>query len=872
MKKRIISAVIFAAVLFSLCVSSAFAASFTDVAPGAWYEEAVNWAVENGITTGMGKGLFAPNNTCTRGQVVTFLWRSQGEPAPQGGNNPFTDVKEGDYFYEAVMWAVENGITTGLSRAEFGPSSPCNRAQVVTFLWRTMGKPAPEDPTNPFGDVAESAYYYDAVLWAVEKGITTGMGEGVFAPDNACNRGQIVCFLYRTPTGGEAEPEPEPKPEVKPGIDKQLSFDLNEAGNAYVVVGCLDTAEQAVIPAEYEGLPVVGIEGGAFMNCLNLKAINVDEENEYMYSEDGVVFSKSAPKTLICFPPSYDIANYYDVPSDVIVVGPYAFAGLNGICSLTIPEGVTSLGDYAFAGIRATADIFAPASVTQIGINLLQGQVANVPFYVPDWNCPMGIYCSENSINLGVVVETEDKETTVETSVPAHRTDNLIPAKGGTVYFDTYPLNEMDRYLWGDLWKYYDISEKERISDGEVRSKALDKVWEWIDPENPQIENYPLQTGLYGAGHTDGNAILRAYDKNGALIAMQEVSGNFSFSFPDARNIGIEGGSNTAFTVVPLEPVFIQTVGAYAIDGEKCYHLPDGNVFNFLIIQYPNASIYHDFPYHLNYLSRTFIDCADIKAGTLRDNYSFVHLHTFNASRVDEMKAYALVFDSMDVLVDNDELECVVAKSINYAPSFGEDCLELLRGLKELMLGLYYPKDLEVGKVTIIGDGSYPSATLSQITLNQNTIENFEKYTIVHEMVHAIDQSERKVSNISPDAWMEGRAEYISEKARSKLNISYYNDYSAFDWSFLSEEYKADFFSYFYFHTDRQNIYPIGYTFVKYLCESYGEDVMADITANIAEADENGYQNESTAAAFKKAVEDATEIGVFQNFVRDVIG
>ena len=219
MKKRLLALTLTLIMVLGLAIPAS-AASFTDVAPGAWYEEAVNWAVENGITTGMGNGLFAPNNTCTRGQVVTFLWRSQGEPAPAGSNNPFSDVKEGDYFYEAVLWAVENGITTGLSATEFGPNSPCNRAQVVTFLWRTMGKPAPEDPTNPFGDVAEGVYYFDAVLWAVEKGITTGMGDGIFAPNNACNRGQIVCFLYRTPSeDGEPAPDPEPEPDPEPSPD-----------------------------------------------------------------------------------------------------------------------------------------------------------------------------------------------------------------------------------------------------------------------------------------------------------------------------------------------------------------------------------------------------------------------------------------------------------------------------------------------------------------------------------------------------------------------------------------------------------------------------------------------------------------------------
>ncbi|MBR5489916.1 MAG: S-layer homology domain-containing protein [Oscillospiraceae bacterium] len=204
MKKKLVAFMLAFVLVMGLALPAA-AASFTDVASGAWYEEAVNWAVENGITTGVGNGLFAPNAACTRGQVVTFLWRSQGEPAPQGGNNPFTDVKEGDYFYDAVLWAVENGITTGLSATEFGPNSPCNRAQVVTFLWRSKGEPTADVLENPFTDVKEGDYFYDAVLWAVEKGITTGISATAFGPGAACNRGQIVTFLYRTP--GEDSPE-----------------------------------------------------------------------------------------------------------------------------------------------------------------------------------------------------------------------------------------------------------------------------------------------------------------------------------------------------------------------------------------------------------------------------------------------------------------------------------------------------------------------------------------------------------------------------------------------------------------------------------------------------------------------------------------
>ena len=170
---------------------------FTDVAEKDYYFEPVMWAVENGITSGLSATEFGPSAGCTRAQVVTFLWRAAGEPAPKSSTNPFKDVKEGVYYYNAVLWAVENGITTGLSADTFGPNVNCNRGQIVTFLWRAKGKPAPTNSDNPFIDVPETQYYYDAVLWAVENGITTGLSADSFGPNSTCTRGQIVTFLYR---------------------------------------------------------------------------------------------------------------------------------------------------------------------------------------------------------------------------------------------------------------------------------------------------------------------------------------------------------------------------------------------------------------------------------------------------------------------------------------------------------------------------------------------------------------------------------------------------------------------------------------------------------------------------------------------------
>ena len=170
---------------------------FEDVKAGVFYFDPVEWAVEKGITTGASDTLFNPDGNCQRAQVVTFLWRAAGSPDPTTKENPFTDVKEGDFFYKAVLWAVENEITNGLTKTTFGPMVECNRAQVVTFLWRAMGSPKSEAEVS-FADVKAGQFYTTAVAWAVENDITNGISTTAFGVDNICNRAQVVTFLYRT--------------------------------------------------------------------------------------------------------------------------------------------------------------------------------------------------------------------------------------------------------------------------------------------------------------------------------------------------------------------------------------------------------------------------------------------------------------------------------------------------------------------------------------------------------------------------------------------------------------------------------------------------------------------------------------------------
>lgn len=169
---------------------------FTDVSSNAYYYDAVLWAIENGVTSGATATSFAPNASCTRAQTATFLWRTMGSPEPASTTNPFTDVSPDAYYYKAVLWALEKGITAGTSATTFAPNAIVTRSQTVTFLWRAAGKPATTE-TNPFTDMNSSDYFAGAVAWAVDKGITDGTSATTFSPNADCIRGQIVTFLYR---------------------------------------------------------------------------------------------------------------------------------------------------------------------------------------------------------------------------------------------------------------------------------------------------------------------------------------------------------------------------------------------------------------------------------------------------------------------------------------------------------------------------------------------------------------------------------------------------------------------------------------------------------------------------------------------------
>lgn len=198
--KRILS-IMLAFVLIFGCTSlfaTATEPHFSDVDQNEYFYTPIQWAIQGGITSGIGGNKFGPLNPCTRAQVMVFLWRAAGSPAPASTDNPFDDVNSDDYFYNAVLWAAEKKITAGVTDNSFGPNQTCTRGQIVTFLWKFRSCPEPEYPDSGFRDVATNDYYAKPVAWALENGITLGVGSGRFAPNDTCLRGQVMTFLYQT--------------------------------------------------------------------------------------------------------------------------------------------------------------------------------------------------------------------------------------------------------------------------------------------------------------------------------------------------------------------------------------------------------------------------------------------------------------------------------------------------------------------------------------------------------------------------------------------------------------------------------------------------------------------------------------------------
>ena len=286
--------------------------AFFDVSADQYYASPVKWAIENGITNGTGQYSFSPASTCTRAQILTFLWRAAGSPEPTR-SNPFSDVKPNAYYYKSATWAAEHGMVSG---SIFDAATPCTRSATVTYIWQYAGSPASSKST--FGDVPESAAYSQAVAWAVNNGVTDGTGNNKFSPDNICSRGQIVTFLYRAR-------------DIKPASISEASWSSAYReflfNKTFLKNGQVYQDEVSYIVSLYDmdsdGTPELKIDNGASGRSTRCAYL-------YTYSGGNISYLGIGPTDA-----------FYDTDGSAGIYGYYQISGYEVHCTLYTKDGLT---------------------------------------------------------------------------------------------------------------------------------------------------------------------------------------------------------------------------------------------------------------------------------------------------------------------------------------------------------------------------------------------------------------------------------------------------------------------------------------------------------------------------------------------------
>jgi len=659
--------------------------------------------------------------------------------------------------------------------------------------------------------------------------------------------------------------------------DAQLEYALLSDGSGYEITGCSSDAYTVNIPASYEGLPVKAIAGRAFINCTMLRSFTADADQGVFYADHGVLYTNAPVKTLVRCPNDYGaVTASLTVPADTVAVASYAFSGQQSLCYLHLQEGLTTMGSYVFAEINVQMAVYVPDSLTAIGSNLMQGQKINVPFFGHSdaYACQ---YAQQYNIPYGNIFDFEAEEQTVQESQPDLQDvgDDQAPQLNVV----TVPLKQYSRaYVYGNmaLMYGYDLTEYQSQAPDEV-FLGLAQQWPEILPDlNGCTQNgFPAQTGLYGIGYTDGEALLRGYDLNGNAVCTRRVSGHFAFSMKGAFSLGVSGGAGTKIGVLPYQPIYVSDAGALRVNPSTLYRTPDGKAFQMYVMMFTNGSVSFYYPHYLNSFSHGF---GIPGGGNYEDNppyYSIMTMILNDPARIQETSLISLRFDYLKTLLKNSEITISAKASYGLTEEYAQRMYEVFQNTKQTMLGTYYPADAPISHVTVLVNGNYPSAFLSTIILDENhlTLDDTQCEDCAHEMVHAIDHSDMLMFNTLPASFYEGRAVYISEKVCERMNLSHVY-YSGFSWSFLSEEDKADFFNFFYDSTNTNTQYTVGYYFIKYLCQNYGENVTAQVIANIRASGLENMSNITDSlrkSIFKDAVEAATETGVFQKFVQDVV-
>ncbi len=678
---------------------------------------------------------------------------------------------------------------------------------------------------------------------------------------------RLACFLLMILLGAALAAAPA-------SAGGQFEFTLLKDGSGYELTAYTGTSAVVIIPAEYEDLPVKKIGDRAFTEAKDLRMFLTEQGQATFYAEDGVLFTDDPVKTLVRFPNAWkqDIASYM-IPEGTEAIAPWAFSGCETLAYLHIPEGVVSIGDYAFAECNThtlNLMVFCPASLKDFGTKLLQNQKANVAF-LGQKNIQAAKYAQKNKIPYGCYLEDAvPAETTVTETRPdfTEAEDPGMPESPRIAKVNDIPHVQYTNFMP----VHFDLSGLQQSRPDEIRIPLKEHWREIALKEEGKTDNgYPPQTGLYGIGYTEEEMILRGYDAEGNVCGVRRVNGDFVYALPGACDLGVSGGKKSHVTAVPYEPTVITEPGVLAPKPESFYTgtgtcLP----FRIFILQYDYALVDSDYPPQADGISFSMNDSLDTPNGCTR-HYTIAMIIQEDPYNLDSTELVTLTFHRIETRFENEEFRFRVSPRFTKATEdYGEKLYEVLKKVKEVMIGTYYPADGPVSQITVSLNGLYPSATGSEIFLDeyyeQYSKKNIETYA--HEMVHAIDQSAGAFEDIAPSSWTEGRAVYISEKVCKAMKAESQTRYSKKDLAFMTDEDKADFARFFCESGSRETAYVVGYLFVKYLCAQYGEDILARIEDNINRT-EYTYASNFTEL-FRECVTSVTDPDVFQNFIRDM--
>ena len=658
--------------------------------------------------------------------------------------------------------------------------------------------------------------------------------------------------------------------------DPGLVFEAFEDGSGCRITGCEAqprTVYTVNIPAEWNGLPVKEIAGEAFKDCENLRAFTVDEDQATFYALDGILYTDDPVKTLVRFPNNRAFpCGLYEVPADTKAIGPCAFAGLRGLEKLYLPEGLTDMGDRAFMEVWTQVFVYVPDSLVNIGDNLFLNQMSNVPFY-GHWESAIGEYAMNNAIPFAGVFDYEVPPQTVE-PIRMERADNDPEPFGipeGPAW--DYAFTDWVDYDLGGLLRA-DLTEMQESTPGMIRLDVGGAMNKYL-PNAAGYSVYPAMEGVYGVGHTEQETLLIGYDREGRMVGKQKVDGDFSFGLKDATQLCVIGGKGTHMSLSGFEPMVIPSPGELPLDQNPGVLQPDGSLIQYYAVTFPEVNLSWHFPDYLN-IFRYQIYYADGSAEPA-PYYALLAFKIHDPLKLDKLNQISMNFDRMVTLAEYDDFVCEAKASYHLDAAYGERMYEIWQAVKQAMIGTHYPEDGPVHPVKISVNGQYPTSFMCEINLDDLCLDFSESNVLAyaHEMTHALDQS---ITNYTdslaqqlPSAWMEGRAEVISRQALDLLGVEYEPFYGEnMSWDFLSQEEKENFAHFWFFSSNSETSYTVGYNFYRYLLERFGDTVGATVIKKISEVS-NAYIDEAACRMISDIIREATCETVFEDFVRDVV-